>query len=96
MQSVSSALDYADEKGLLDNIVVFRYFGLILIVNKKEMIRYAMQSRTSGGKEGMNAMKKLTKKKMSNDKIKDLTQGLQDFIKRLQEENPDAEIFIID
>lgn len=55
-----------------------------------------MQSRTSGGKEGMNAMKKLTKKKMSNDKIKDLTQGLQDFIKRLQEENPDAEIFIID
>jgi RHS repeat-associated protein len=48
------------------------------------------------GKEGMNSMKKLTKSKLTNGKLKDLTQGIQDFIKKMQQDNPDVEIFIIE
>jgi hypothetical protein len=41
-------------------------------------------------------MKKLTKSKLTNGKLKDLTQGIQDFIKKMQQDNPDVEIFIIE
>lgn len=48
------------------------------------------------GKEGMNAMKTLVKNKMTADKLSELTQGLQDIIKKIQEENPNVEIFIME
>lgn len=48
------------------------------------------------GKSGLNNMKKLSKSKLDNNKVGDLPQSLQDYIKKLQQERPDLEIFIIE
>ena len=39
-------------------------------------------------------MRNLTKSKIDKNKTNQLPQGLQDFIKKMQEERPDLDIFI--
>ena len=46
------------------------------------------------GKTGRNNMRNLTKSKIDKNKTNQLPQGMQDFIKKIQEERPDLDIFI--
>lgn len=48
------------------------------------------------GKEGMDAMRKLVKRKMKSNDLQSLPISMQEFIKRVQDGNPDAKIFIIE
>jgi RHS repeat-associated protein len=51
---------------------------------------------SKSGKEGLDSMKRLVRNKVNNKNIKSLPKNIQEIITNLQNENPDAEIFIIE